>query len=128
MLSPWRVVNYLSLLLHIAPALHTAPAARAELGAIDDTYGDSVTGAKPSYSSDGEDCWNQGPGCAACVLQPDPSMAYNGTWHETTSNMCNNAVSDQSSAGHSVSFNFTGTVTAMVRNTHADHPVLIATP
>ncbi|KAH9930967.1 uncharacterized protein B0H18DRAFT_872741 [Fomitopsis serialis] len=73
---------------------------------IDDTYGDSVTGATPVYSN--EDCWNEGPGCSACTFQPNTSEAHNGTWHDTTSNVCNNQdVSSPST--HSVNFSFTGT-------------------
>ena len=101
----------LLLLLWAVSALYTSTFARTELRTIDDTYGDSLTGAKPDYSSGGNDCWFQGPGCTECVLQPDPSKAYNGTWHDTTSTRCGNDASDQSNAGHSVSFNFTGMLT-----------------
>ncbi|EPT00125.1 hypothetical protein FOMPIDRAFT_90766 [Fomitopsis schrenkii] len=89
--------------------LHVAQRVRGELRYIDDTYGDSVTGAQPSYSSDGADCWNKGPGCSACTLQPQASQAHNGTWHDTTSDVCNNALSNNGTAGHSVTFSFNGT-------------------
>lgn len=118
MWSPCRSAVRFLLLLWAVSTLPEFWCTRAELRTIDDTYGDSVTGAKPVYSSGGKDCWNQGPGCTACVLQPDPSKAYNGTWHETTSNMCDNAESDQSSTGHSVSFNFTGMTTIVVDERH----------
>ncbi|KAH9842355.1 uncharacterized protein C8Q71DRAFT_827037 [Rhodofomes roseus] len=74
---------------------------------IDDTYGDSVTGVVPTYSSD--DCWDS---CAlnnstACFLQPDPSKIHNGTWHDTSTDSCPGQPDNP--AGHSVTFNFTGT-------------------
>ena len=85
-----------------------AQCVRGQLRFIDDTYGDSATGVLPSYSSDGVDCWNEGPGCSACTLQPQASQAHNGTWHDTTSDVCNNAASNNGTAGHSVTFNFVG--------------------
>ena len=33
----------------------------------------------PSPSS-----WSQGNQCSNCAAKPDPSLAYNGTWHDTT--------------------------------------------
>ncbi|KAH9930963.1 uncharacterized protein B0H18DRAFT_952965 [Fomitopsis serialis] len=76
-----------------------------ELRTIDDTYGDSVTGATPTYLD--TNCWNKGPGCSVCVAQPDPSQAHNGTWHDTQSSTCNN-VFINSPTVHTVSFAFTG--------------------
>ncbi|KAH9930925.1 uncharacterized protein B0H18DRAFT_1102885 [Fomitopsis serialis] len=49
---------------------------------IDDQYGDSSTGIQPSYSSN----WNFGPECSICALHPSASDAFDGTWHDTTSN------------------------------------------
>jgi hypothetical protein len=50
---------------------------------IDDTIGDSVTGALPSYSPAG--AWNVGQDCKTCYVRPaDPSRAFNATWHDTT--------------------------------------------
>lgn len=34
------------------------------------------------YTPDGH--WNQGAACSGCWAQPDKSLAYNGTWHDTT--------------------------------------------
>ncbi|KAH9842356.1 uncharacterized protein C8Q71DRAFT_699030 [Rhodofomes roseus] len=73
---------------------------------IDDTYGDSVTGATPTYSNAA--CWNEGPSCSICVSQPDPAQAHNGTWHDTQSNVCSNALSNDTT-DHTVMFTFTGT-------------------
>lgn len=28
--------------------------------------------------------WNQGNICSVCLVKPDPSLAYNGTWHDST--------------------------------------------
>ncbi|TBU26827.1 hypothetical protein BD311DRAFT_416267 [Dichomitus squalens] len=47
---------------------------------IDDQDGDSVTGLIPSYSG----AWNLGPQCTGCRVQPDPSQAFSGTWHDAT--------------------------------------------
>lgn len=73
---------------------------------IDDTYGDLVTGALPTYSD--TDCWNASP-CSDCSLQPNASQAYNGTWHDTSSNTCRSMdTASAMAADHSVSFAFTG--------------------
>ncbi|TFK94217.1 hypothetical protein K466DRAFT_571976 [Polyporus arcularius HHB13444] len=53
---------------------------------IDDTYGDSATGALPVYSPSGN--WTQGSPCtfdpSECPLvNPDPSKVLNGTWHDS---------------------------------------------
>ncbi|KAK7044168.1 hypothetical protein VNI00_007888 [Paramarasmius palmivorus] len=45
---------------------------------IDDEFGDSVTGEKPVYFGNG---WVQGSTCSDCPLKPDPSQAWNNTWH-----------------------------------------------
>ena len=47
---------------------------------IDDQKGDSVTGLIPTYSG----AWNEGPECTGCSVQPDPSQAFGGTWHDAT--------------------------------------------
>ncbi|KAH9930986.1 uncharacterized protein B0H18DRAFT_120691 [Fomitopsis serialis] len=92
-----------SLVLLLSIVLQCILSVCGEIRTIDDTYGDSVTGATPVYPN--EDCWNEGPGCSACVLQPDPSEAHNGTWHDTTSNIC----TTQYPPTHSVTFSFNGT-------------------
>ncbi|KAH8116545.1 hypothetical protein DFH11DRAFT_1506467 [Phellopilus nigrolimitatus] len=51
---------------------------------IDDENGDSVTGAKPTYSGVGLDGWAQGAGCHGCMAKLDPSQAFDGTWHDST--------------------------------------------
>ena len=48
---------------------------------IDDTYGDSATGLQVVYS----EFWNKGQVCSGCAVQPDPSKAFEGSWHDTTS-------------------------------------------
>ncbi|EMD41418.1 hypothetical protein CERSUDRAFT_89984 [Gelatoporia subvermispora B] len=50
---------------------------------IDDTYGDPTTGAQFTYV-DSE--WKPGQGCSGCLAQPDPSLAWNGSWHDATFN------------------------------------------
>ena len=48
---------------------------------VDDAVliGAAVPTYLPSPSS-----WNQGNICSGCLVRPNPSMAYNGTWHDTT--------------------------------------------
>ncbi|KAI5116464.1 hypothetical protein M0805_006724 [Coniferiporia weirii] len=48
---------------------------------IDDQLGDSVTGVLPTY---GGNNWKQGATCTGCFAQPDPSRAFQGTWHDAT--------------------------------------------
>ena len=40
----------------------------------------------PIYLPSSSD-WNQGNTCSGCYVQPDPTKAYNGTWHDTTSSL-----------------------------------------
>ncbi|KAH9842351.1 uncharacterized protein C8Q71DRAFT_719940 [Rhodofomes roseus] len=85
---------------------------------IDDTYGDPEMGIIPSYSI--ANCWNNESSCPGCVLHPDASQAYDGTWHETTSNECNGQ--DNNAAGHSVAFNFIGTTLTIFAITVSQGP------
>lgn len=50
----------------------------------------------PSASS-----WNVGNNCSTCLAKPDPSQAYNGTWHDTT-------FSPGTAVSQTVEFTFTG--------------------
>ena len=63
---------------------------------IDDTYGDSATGALPSYSGS----WNVGQDCPGCRVQPAPNDVFDGTWHDTTS--------DSGTGPHAVTLSFQG--------------------
>lgn len=49
---------------------------------IDDTEPDSVTGNTFSYAPDGR--WNLGNECEGCSVRPNPLLASDGTWHDTT--------------------------------------------
>ncbi|KAI5116467.1 hypothetical protein M0805_006727 [Coniferiporia weirii] len=53
---------------------------------IDDQLGDSVTGVLPIYEGPPADNWQQGATCKGCEAQPDPSLAFRGTWHDATWN------------------------------------------
>ena len=66
------------------------------------TVDDSVsTGAVvPQYLPYGS-FWNQGNNCSGCLVQPDPSLAYNGTWHDATFSSSNGYT-------QAVEFSFTG--------------------
>ena len=48
---------------------------------IDDTLGDSVTGARPIYLPANRGLW-RGAGCSECAFQPDPSQVFDETWSE----------------------------------------------
>ncbi|KAJ6626894.1 hypothetical protein B0H10DRAFT_1941511 [Mycena sp. CBHHK59/15] len=50
---------------------------------IDDTKGDSLTGASVSY--DPPDAWNSAASCnsPSCTAQPDPTRLVDETWHES---------------------------------------------
>ncbi|KAJ7778747.1 hypothetical protein DFH07DRAFT_539291 [Mycena maculata] len=49
---------------------------------IDDEFGDSVSGALPTYRPDSY--WNVGTSCTICEVHPDPTLAFNHTWHDTS--------------------------------------------
>ena len=53
---------------------------------IGDKYGDSMTGAVPIYNQNSGFGWIQGADCNGCsgAAKPDPSQAFNGTWHDAT--------------------------------------------
>ena len=51
---------------------------------IDDTLGDLVTGIRPIYSPS-EGVWEDAT-CKGCAIQPDPSLAFDGTWTAATYN------------------------------------------
>lgn len=65
---------------------------------VDDQFGDSLSGTIPTYTPASK--WATGPQCTACSAQPDPSRAFNGTWHDST-----NQLRDPSSV---ITYNFTG--------------------
>ena len=50
---------------------------------IDDTKGDLTTGRTPVYLPNGP--WN-GQSCSGCAINPDPSLAFDGTWSAATYN------------------------------------------
>lgn len=49
---------------------------------VDDQNGDALTGDMPSYSPAGS--WQQGSTCEGCLAKPDPTMAFDNTWHDAT--------------------------------------------
>ncbi|EPT06108.1 hypothetical protein FOMPIDRAFT_1021181 [Fomitopsis schrenkii] len=65
---------------------------------IDDNYGNSVTGDKPTYSND----WNYGPECPTCYIQPDKTKTYEQSWHDVTASL-------KDLSARNVSFSFNGT-------------------
>jgi len=67
---------------------------------IDDKNGDSVTGNMPRYNP--PDFWNEGNGCVPCAIHPDPSEAYNSTWHDTQ-------ISPNTTTPRTITMTFNGT-------------------
>ncbi|KAJ7456545.1 hypothetical protein FB451DRAFT_1511489 [Mycena latifolia] len=49
---------------------------------IDDTAGDSLTGALVTYTP--SDAWNSQNECIDCLVHPDTTKLQNGTWHDST--------------------------------------------
>ncbi|KAJ7700849.1 hypothetical protein B0H17DRAFT_925021, partial [Mycena rosella] len=49
---------------------------------IDDEFGDPVTGALPTYRP--ASFWSLNSSCATCVVHPDPNLAFNHTWHDSS--------------------------------------------
>ncbi|KAI0353084.1 hypothetical protein OH77DRAFT_1407844 [Trametes cingulata] len=76
---------YLSLVHILSLLLSARLVAAVRTIVIDDTYGDEATGAQPVYSPSA--AWIQGQPCsfndAECLLNVDPSMTRNGTWHDS---------------------------------------------
>ncbi|KAI3619886.1 hypothetical protein WG66_002918 [Moniliophthora roreri] len=66
--------------------------AKLQTATIDDEYGDSVTGAKPTFLPGAGGFWQGSecdsscgyPECQGCGLSIDPKRAYKGTWHVAT--------------------------------------------
>lgn len=54
---------------------------------VDDETGDALTGDKPTYTplvSGPNGNWAQGSTCSVCLVKPDASKAFGGTWHDAT--------------------------------------------
>ncbi|KAF7359115.1 hypothetical protein MSAN_01253000 [Mycena sanguinolenta] len=67
---------------------------------IDDQFGDPVSGLVPSYSP--SSFWKEGASCGSgCAVHPDPTLAFNHTWHDSSQ--------FPNEAPVSVSLQFTGT-------------------
>ncbi|KAF7310029.1 hypothetical protein MIND_00375800 [Mycena indigotica] len=84
---------FLSLLARITPS-----SANIITRTIDDTDGDSETGAVPSYSPPNHFSLNSN--CPDCTYHPDAGKSFKNTWHDT---------SQVDGQVMSVSFSFTGT-------------------
>ncbi|KAG8218025.1 hypothetical protein J3R82DRAFT_6224 [Butyriboletus roseoflavus] len=56
------------------------------LAALQNTTVDDavLTGAVIPQYLPGQSEWNIGNNCTVCLVKPDPSLVYNGTWHDTT--------------------------------------------
>ncbi|OCH92703.1 hypothetical protein OBBRIDRAFT_726275 [Obba rivulosa] len=49
---------------------------------IDDTEGDELTGHHFLYLP--AEAWTAGQNCTTCAAQPEQSLAFDGTWHDST--------------------------------------------
>ena len=66
---------------------------------IDDTYGDSITQSQVEYTEN----WHLGQSChKECAVHPDEAQAFEGTWHDTTSD------SPETTFPHSATIKFNG--------------------
>ncbi|KAI0756229.1 hypothetical protein C8Q80DRAFT_15800 [Daedaleopsis nitida] len=74
---PHILLAFLSLLL-----VTTCAQAGSTNRTIDDEHGDSVTGARPTFSPAGG--WKQGGTCQDCFVKLDPAQTFQGTWHDAT--------------------------------------------
>ncbi|KAJ7210424.1 hypothetical protein GGX14DRAFT_363358 [Mycena pura] len=81
----------------------TQSAAAISQRTIDDTFGDSVSGALPSYAP--ADNFSPNSDCSNCEFHPDPESAFKGTWHDSTQLPGGPAVS--------VTVSFTGTAISL---------------
>ncbi|KAI0336259.1 hypothetical protein GY45DRAFT_1316380 [Cubamyces sp. BRFM 1775] len=73
-------ISLLSLCLLVLPLSVSAERVNVT---IDDTYGDAQTGVPIKYSASG---WKLGQTCTDCTAHPDPTRAYDRTWHDGTYN------------------------------------------
>ncbi|KAH9850678.1 hypothetical protein C2E23DRAFT_759957, partial [Lenzites betulinus] len=78
------------LLLLLFSAYAASPLARIFASAalvnvtIDDTFGDESNGIQVAYEPPSQ--WNVGQDCTGCTAHPNPQLAFNGTWHDSTYN------------------------------------------
>ncbi|KAJ6476364.1 hypothetical protein C8R45DRAFT_834097 [Mycena sanguinolenta] len=77
MLNPLTLLAFCA--LAYIPGCISAPSNRT----IDDYYGDSVTGALPTYGPSISE-WNVNNNCTTCFVQPDIAQMVNHSWHDTT--------------------------------------------
>ena len=89
-------------LFRIVWTIHSVDPTLAKTVMIDDTYGDLLTGALPQYRPAAT--WARGEACAAggCLVDPDPKLVGNGTWHEAVGTADN-------SPPRTIDLSFTGT-------------------
>ncbi|TFK57566.1 hypothetical protein OE88DRAFT_1641182 [Heliocybe sulcata] len=87
---------------------------------VDDTDGDSLTGAQVSYSP--ADAWNVGQECVGCTAHPDPNQTYMGTWHDTTFIPATSATPTSNIVSLSVPFNGSALYVFCILTFTADHP------
>lgn len=89
---PW-VLTFILILFFISPALATLVNVT-----VDDETGDSMTGAKPTYTPAGN--WSQGPTCSGCFVKPEAQLALGGTWHDSTT--------PPNATSYTITYKFTG--------------------
>ncbi|KAF5390135.1 hypothetical protein D9757_003782 [Collybiopsis confluens] len=82
LLHSLELPNFLMTLLLLLLTLPILVLSTVETRYIDDQLGDLITGAQPIYSP--VTSWTQGATCSGCGFHPDPKLAFNHTWHDTT--------------------------------------------
>ncbi|KAI5117137.1 hypothetical protein M0805_008256 [Coniferiporia weirii] len=87
MLSKSRTLLFFKMLVLFTLAIGSTALSTLKVSSnvtVDDQNGDQKTGAMPTYSP--VSVWNQGANCSHCKARPDPSLALDSTWHDTTAN------------------------------------------
>ncbi|KAF9063965.1 hypothetical protein BDP27DRAFT_1231236 [Rhodocollybia butyracea] len=83
-----KPVNHTLFFRSLAILLFSLPktsVAGTQITYIDDQFGDTVTGALPTYLP--PSLWIQGSICSACAFHPDSTKTYDSTWHDATTNI-----------------------------------------
>ncbi|TDL24136.1 hypothetical protein BD410DRAFT_719993 [Rickenella mellea] len=74
----WSIITTFIFYTLIIPLVYAIPRNKT----IDDVFGDDTTAALPTYSPG--TAWHRGDQCDGCLVQPDTTQAFDGTWHDAT--------------------------------------------
>ena len=85
--TSYEILHFTTLLedSHLGSSITKTRTRRSKIAqniTVDDTLGDPMNNNHFIYSPDS--LWKPGNGCPSCTVRPDPSLASNETWHDTT--------------------------------------------